>query len=196
VWDLTTWAWERRWRFGLYYKEGAAGESLPNHSRIMNPTKSLRFWAATCLAILSAASSAFAQHWTNTAAPGTNWTCVASSADGLKVVAGVSGGLLYLSTNGGADWVQSTASAVGWSAVLSSPDGNILTANGASGIYVSHDSGATWHSTGQGANSIACSSDGTTIFATGWFSTIRRSLNGGTNWSDTHSDNGGWTSIA
>ena len=43
------------------------------------------------------ANAALAQTWTQTSAPITNWTAVASSADGTKLVAGVYNGQIYTS---------------------------------------------------------------------------------------------------
>src|SRR3954463_8359745 len=107
----------------------------------MNRTKSQLYTGTViCLGFLAAIQSGVAQHWTATSAPNTNWACVAASADGLKVLAGVGDGPLYLSTNGGLNWSQTSAPTNGWGDVIVSADGNTLVGNGAGGIYVSHDS--------------------------------------------------------
>ncbi len=72
-------------------------------------------------------------------APLTAWSCVASSANGDRLVGTVFGGPIYSSTDFGATWLSNTAPVTNWSAVASSADGNTLVAavNGG-GIY-------TWH---------------------------------------------------
>ncbi|MGO8676363.1 MAG: hypothetical protein ACLQVX_10895 [Limisphaerales bacterium] len=57
---------------------------------------------AAFLSLIATTTGALAQNWTLTSAPLTNWSCVASSADGTKLVAAVNGGLIYASTNSGA----------------------------------------------------------------------------------------------
>jgi hypothetical protein len=137
----------------------------------MKPIKILLLIAATCCG----SNSAFAQTWTQTSAPTTNWTAVACSADGTKLVAVGNGGVgpgyiiapgpIYLSTNSGADWMQATnAPALAWQSVASSADGNKLTAAAdGDGIYRSVDGGLTWTATSATkANwvSVASSADG------------------------------------
>ena len=90
-----------------------------------------------------------AQEWTATSAPVTNWSSVASSADGSKLVAAVNGGLIYTSTNSGSTWVATSAPANSWGCVASSADGTRLFAVGL-GLYASADSGSTWQRTGGG----------------------------------------------
>jgi photosystem II stability/assembly factor-like uncharacterized protein len=76
----------------------------------------------------------------------TNWQAVACSADKTRVVAGVYGGYIYISTDSGMTWTASTnAPYANWQAVASSADGTKLVAainNGS--IYTSMDSGTTW----------------------------------------------------
>src|SRR6185295_16834214 len=71
----------------------------------------------------SIVGSGFAQTWTQTGAPVTNWSAVATSADGARLLAAVSGGLIYTSTNSGATWTATTAPGMNWSALASSADG-------------------------------------------------------------------------
>jgi hypothetical protein len=124
---------------------------------------------------------ALAQVWTQTSAPRTNWSCVASSADGSRLVATVSGGLIYTSTNSGSTWTATSAPAMNWSSAASSFDGRTLVA--ASGypyfpegqIWVSTNSGTTWwmanapiHTYYSGDWScVACSADGSRLIASG-----------------------------
>src|SRR5262249_14983879 len=59
---------------------------------------------ALIVCLVALAKDVLAQSWTQTSAPITNWSCVALSADGTKVVAGVIGsyyvaGPIFVSTN-------------------------------------------------------------------------------------------------
>jgi photosystem II stability/assembly factor-like uncharacterized protein len=107
------------------------------------------------------------QEWTQ------EWTSVASSADGTKLVAAsgrINPGYIYVSGDSGATWTR-TGTPQFWTSVASSADGTKLVA--ASGrinpgsIYVSTDSGATWTQTGaqQEWASVASSADGTKLIA-------------------------------
>ncbi len=132
------------------------------------------------------------------------WTGVASSADGVKLVA-VTGesccGKIYTSTDSGATWVARTTPEPGgaWAAVASSADGSRLVAVSYNGIRVciSQDSGVTWttplnpalFSYGPQFESVCSSGDGNLVLAgaigfTGTNPTNRlyRSADGGTNW--------------
>jgi len=78
-----------------------------------------------------------------TSAPATNWTSIATSADGTRLVAaagGLSGGYvgpIYFSTNSGSTWTITDAPFINWTSVASSADGSRLVAASAySGIYV------------------------------------------------------------
>ena len=88
-----------------------------------------------------------AQSWkVGSGAPSNNWFCVASSADGMKLVAGENVGGLWTSTNRGATWQQAGAPITSWYAVASSDDGTNLAAAPYFGraIYASTNSGLTW----------------------------------------------------
>lgn len=112
---------------------------------------------------------ALAQNWTVTSAPNTNWSCVACSADGSKLVATVDGGLIYTSTNSGATWLAASAPATNWSGVATSADGAGLLAASQSALYVSSDSGANWAVafTGGDWKTALSSADGTVLTAWG-----------------------------
>src|SRR5258705_11903223 len=69
-----------------------------------------------------------AQNWVLTSAPNTNWSAVACSADGSKLVATVNPGLIYTSPNFGGTWFPTPAPATNWSSVASSADGSKLVA--------------------------------------------------------------------
>jgi hypothetical protein len=64
--------------------------------------------------------------WSLTTAPGNPWSSVASSADGVKLVATC--GSIYTSTDAGATWTSNGAPAMNWSSVASSVDGGKLVA--------------------------------------------------------------------
>jgi hypothetical protein len=135
---------------------------------------------------LGGSPSCSAQEWTATSAPATNWSSVASSADGSKLVAAVNGGLIYTSTNSGSTWVATSAPTNFWRTVASSADGARLFAASSSGegLYSSADSGSTWQPTGAGRlffNSIASSADGTKLAATDYGSRAF-STNSGATW--------------
>jgi hypothetical protein len=110
----------------------------------------------------------------------TNWSAVASSADGTKLVAVVNGGGIHISPDAGVTWTAADAPNRNWSAVASSADGNKLVAvvggtvaflsgGGPPGpIYRSTDSGVTWTERTPSfayVVSVAASADGTRIAA-------------------------------
>lgn len=156
--------------------------------------------------------------WTQTTAS-TNeaWTGIASSADGVKLVA-VSGvtGSIYTSTNSGLTWVLTSAPLTNWFAVASSADGNKLVATIGQGygfgnpgpIYFSTNSGATWTlSVAPDANwySIASSADGTKLVAAGDGGAINTpsgigwiyiSTNSGATWMQTSAPSNNWLSVS
>ena len=108
----------------------------------------------------------------------TNWTAVTVSADGTRLAAttsdlpnlGAQPGLIYLSTNSGANWFPSGAPTARWSALAGSADGLKLfaVAKDAGRIYTSSDGGGTWSQTAAASNewnSVACSADATVLLA-------------------------------
>ncbi|HEY1661542.1 MAG TPA: hypothetical protein VGI03_03920 [Verrucomicrobiae bacterium] len=121
--------------------------------------------------------------WTARQATSHQWSGIAMSADGAKMAAvsgGTSGGEIYTSSDTGADWtlrdssqswqdVASSADGTKWVAVSGDPAGDT------SGyIYTSINSGTNWTQNAAAANdgynyywtSVACSADGTKLFAT------------------------------
>ena len=178
-----------------------------------------------------------AQFWAN-AQPG-SWQAVASSADGTRLLAAATAfppscygdaqlAPLYTSTNSGATW-SNTGLSNFWAGVASSAFGSNLVAVssigvfscaliesprslfGDGGIYVSHDSGATWRQTGP-FNTWSCaasSADGTKVVAaaTSYQSGgpglllsgdggIYTSANSGETWTFTSAPRHDWASIA
>jgi len=129
------------------------------------------------------ASTNSGSSWFFTGAQSNNWTSVASSADGVKLVAtaasiynptygGARGGPIYTSPDSGTTWKATTAPSNQWSCVASSADGSTLVAaavyNNSNTEYglilVSTNSGVCWKTTSAPTNfwlSVACSADGT-----------------------------------
>ena len=125
-------------------------------------------------AFSQAAGSARAQDWSFTPLPQALWGGVASSADGMKLVADGYASGIWVSTNRGYSWTAVDASATRWSAVASSADGTKLVAvsQDASGaIYTSTNSGQNWQPTTapiDNYHSVASSPDGTKLAAASW----------------------------
>jgi len=164
-------------------------------------------WFIGIAVALTLTTQAFAQTWTQTSAP-TNgdWTSVASSADGTKLVA-VGPFSIYTSTNSGATWISNAPSAQ-WISVASSADGNKLVAASDAGlygfIYTSTNAGATWLVTSAPGTywiSVASSADGTKLVAAENDNDITTpgliytSTNSGTSWTATSAPSTNWQAV-
>jgi hypothetical protein len=145
-----------------------------------------------------------------------SFASVASSADGTKLIAAGSYGLIYLSPDSGATWIpQTNAPFAYWQSVASSADGTMLFGvtywpqYSAPGIYASWDSGGTWTQTSAPYIywlSIASSADGIKLAAIGFSdgnvtpnagSFIYTSPDSGGTWIQTSAPtNLGWNAIA
>jgi hypothetical protein len=126
-----------------------------------------------------------------------NWQSVASSADGVKLVAAVMYGQISTSTDSGATWIA-RESGRDWSSVASSADGTKLAATVASGpIYTSTDSGATWtvRATNQGWCAVASSADGSKLAAGACQGQIFTSTDSGASWT-ARGPSQNWSSVA
>ena len=146
---------------------------------------------------------ALAQTWTmQTNSPSTEWNCIASSADGSKLIAASFSGPIYTSSDSGVTWAAaSNAPGSGWIAVVSSADGVKLAALNIGDssiydegeIYISTDSGTTWtniYTPSVFLNCMALSADGATLIAGDWNdfgagSLIYSSTNFGITWATT-----------
>lgn len=171
--------------------------------------KTFRILLVASTALLTA-NSEFAQTWTQTSAPVTNWTGIASSADGTKLVAVADRGGIWVSTNSGATWTQTSAPQSGWFRVASSADGARLAAVGeppplsyTGSFYTSTNSGANWISNnvprvsklGATSYSLASSADGRKLAAL-ISSALFTSTNSGAAWITNNLPNGIWNSVA
>ena len=95
------------------------------------------------------------------------WKAIASSADGIKLVAAKFGGNLYTSTDAGLSW-SSRDNVRNWQGVASSADGLKLAAVVQNGeIYTSIDAGLTWtpHESARAWRAVASSADGVHLVA-------------------------------
>src|SRR5271157_1829237 len=98
-------------------------------ARLLAKKPASRIAGLACL--VTAVSSGPARDWILTNAPTNDWSSIASSADGGKLVATDSGagdGLIYTSSDGGTNWGPTSAPASYWSSVASSADGSTLVA--------------------------------------------------------------------
>jgi len=120
--------------------------------------------------------------WSLQSTPGTTtWSAVASSSDGVKLVAGASNGNLYTSADSGVTWTQRTiAGTHNWSMIVSSSDGTKLVAYdltyGTNALYASTDSGVTWIKRTSASSqllwqAIALSGDGSKLVAADGYDT-------------------------
>ncbi len=153
--------------------------------------------------------SSYGASWTKSGAGAVNWTSIASSSDGTKMVASGYNNQVYLSTDSGLIWSASSAAsgaAVDWTGVASSSDGTKLVAVGANnGIYVSTNSGSSWFViSGSGVNwsGVASSSSGNNLVAAVDNGHLYFSPDAGVNWFYATNASGGllstesWTAVA
>ena len=117
-------------------------------------------------------SDDYGVNWVERASGIRDWTPIASSSDGTKLVAAEYNGAIYTSVDRGVTWVERASGIRNWSSITSSADGEKLAAVGddvEGAIYTSIDSGVTWVEQTSAGNrnwySIASSSDGTKLAA-------------------------------
>ena len=157
-------------------------------------------------AILSAFASMFAvscitsaQVVTVTSAPTRDWFSIASSADGVRVVAVTQDGSIYTSPDSGETWISNNVPSEQWSAVACSADGQKLDVASWSGlIYTSLDSGATWksnHAPVARWAAVASSADGTQLVAASPDGPVFRSRDAGATWAQLSAPSNSWQSI-
>jgi photosystem II stability/assembly factor-like uncharacterized protein len=124
-----------------------------------------------------------------------NWDCVASSSDGTKLIAGVSNGRLYVSSDGGVTWTETQPAGdrdMRWRCLASSSDGNKLIAGAYRGrLYTTTDAGITWTETQPEGDAdgywycAASSSDGNMLVVGDDWGNLYTSSNGGSTWTKT-----------
>ncbi|MBU1237429.1 MAG: hypothetical protein KJ634_14525 [Gammaproteobacteria bacterium] len=133
------------------------------------------------------------------------WQSVATSADGVKLVAAVNGGQIYTSTDSGATWTARDTGDRNWTAVASSASGNILMAGSPDGSYsgvigltfasiLSTDSGLSWmnlYDLGRDCTAVAISATGAAMVVAGT-GEANASTDSGLSW--TRSSLGSWVS--
>lgn len=139
--------------------------------------------------------------WTQRTTAAQSWISIASSADGLKLLAADGSGQLYTSGDAGLTWTA-RAQPRTWTGVASSVDGSRLVALDASGatggfIYISTDSGVTWTPHAQAAAwiTVASSADGSKLVAAVFNGQIYTSTDSGVTWT-AHDTNRLWKSVA
>ncbi|MBP7415664.1 MAG: hypothetical protein KA831_03345 [Pyrinomonadaceae bacterium] len=130
------------------------------------------------------------------------WKAIASSADGVKLVAVTYSGRIYTSTDSGVSWTPRDLTRY-WKSVASSSDGIMLVASATdlpSGsnakVYISTDSGVNWNPTAShDFSSIASSSDGIKLVGVKNQGFIYTSTDAGATWTQRASSQF-WNSVA
>ena len=131
-----------------------------------------------------------------------SWRGIASSADGVKLVAVITGGHIHTSTDSGATWTARPLDTgpKNWYAVASSADGTklVAVADGAR-IHTSIDSGLTWteqfNTSGKQWRTVASSADGTKLIAGANQDRLYTSTDSGATWTGRY-NNGNWNGVA
>ena len=116
------------------------------------------------------------------------WGAVAVTPDGARLIIGVSGGTLFVSSDAGHTFVPTGPTYSWWGAATSADGSKLAAAPGDGPIHTSADAGATWTAhPGTSANwvSIASSADGVRLAAAGWMGPIFVSADEGDTWSPT-----------
>lgn len=143
------------------------------------------------------------------------WASVASSANGVGLIAAQDNGLIYMSTNSGSTWVPATAPTNKWSSVASSANGTQLVAVAHTGnplceqnagnevyngpIYTSANAGTTWTEANAPSNdwiSVASSADGSKLIVAAENGPIYVSTDSGADWLNSGAPTNDWKSVA
>jgi hypothetical protein len=150
----------------------------------------------------------YAETWRQSDASDLNWTDIASSSDGTRLVAAGYANDIYLSTDSGQTWGSSSADDAGtldWTGVASSSDGTKLAAVASdNGVYISTNSGSLWVIKESGSvlwDGIASSASGNNLVASTYGSDLLVSTNGGANWITAENSSSqvltaNWTAVA
>ena len=123
--------------------------------------------------------------WNDSGLAHGNWTALASSADGSRIVATEAGTGISVSYNNGSSWASTNSTTSAWHAIASSADGSKLVAAVYSGgIYSS--SGAAWAqdsgTSGGNWTALASSANGNALAATAYGGYIWTSTTAGASW--------------
>jgi len=141
--------------------------------------------------------------WNTNSLLNKQWTSVASSTDGTKLVAAASGDKIYVSTNFGTTWTATTSTNDYWFSIACSADGTKLIASG-SATYISTNFGGQWTLTSTNAGHVASSADGTKLIIAGayyyWTQNPNRSIytssDSGVTWVSNNAPALGWYAVA
>jgi Secretion system C-terminal sorting domain len=156
----------------------------------------------------SATNNCFGYNWIQrTSAGSREWTAIASSADGMKLVAGDFTHVIMTSSDGGITWTLQTDPSAGnheFRKIATSADGMRLAGVDVwpahTFIYTSSDGGVTWvaHTamTSPTWTSIASSSDGSKLVATDGYGHLYNSIDTGNTWTLRATGTHGWNGLA
>ena len=172
---------------GAAWTSNSMPQMFPSWNRIACSADGSILVASSVSSVIWVSTNSGTSWLSNNVTGVTEWSAVASSADGNKLLAADGSdfsypGLIYISTNWGITWSPTSAPTNSWTSVASSADGTKLVATtwnsqaragliGGSGgyIYASTNAGLTWAPTGAPTNSgwtaIASSADGCKLVA-------------------------------
>ncbi|KQO98625.1 sialidase family protein [Leifsonia sp. Leaf264] len=127
------------------------------------------------------------------------WAAVDMSTDGAVMVAALTDGALYRSTDVGQTWDPMTAAGqLAWSSIAVSPNGDHIIASVTGGdLWTSDDNGKHWKALGVGTQDwtdVQVSSDGKTVIGTARGQNIFHSEDAGSTWTTTPT--GEFTAVA
>ncbi len=137
--------------------------------------------------------------WTSNSVPLFNWAGVASSADGVNLVAVANDGHVYTSANEGASWNSNSIPGAFLTSVASSVDGSKLVAGNFGLLYLSSNNGSTWNpATSPSLEwfSVASSTDGSHLAGVADFYVPFTSPDQGSTWVSNNLPRSSWVSVA
>jgi|688.fasta_scaffold92441_6 photosystem II stability/assembly factor-like uncharacterized protein len=126
-----------------------------------------------------------------------SWSAVASSADGVNLVAAFTSGYIYTSSDSGATWTERTSAGNRyWQCLACSANGSVIIAGSDGNFWLSTNSGTSWTEKsipGQSTSNwktVACSADGTKIALGANNNSVFISSDTGSTWSPASFVNG------
>lgn len=137
--------------------------------------------------------------WTSNSAPFASWFALTTSADGTKLAANSSGGVIWMSVDSGRTWASKPVPATNWFSLASSASGQtiVVSSRGGGWVYSSRDGGVNWATNvlpSIDEHGLACSADGKTMFAGSSPGGIYVSTNSGLTWQLTGAPTNLWWS--